>query len=317
MIKEFNKTIININHASERLDKFLTKELAPISRSQIQKMILSGDVTVNGIKPTVHRWLKINDVVVIKNPDTKKPSPQVEKMDLEIIAENPDYIVINKPAGIAVHPSIENLDTNRALTIADIIRAKYPEIKSVGDKPELRPGIVHRLDKDVSGLMVIAKNQPTFLHFKKQFQDRQVKKTYIALVHGHLPKTDGTINFSIERSKNKAKMAAKSAGQTGKEAITKYKVKEYLGGTEGEWHGYSLLEIEILTGRTNQIRVHLQAISHPVVGDKIYHLNKYKPAKINRVLLYSAKIGFFDRENQWQEYNLKTTPELKKFISNI
>lgn len=245
----------------------------------------------------------------------------------EIIFEDDNFIVIDKPAGLIVHgaPGIDEE------TLADLLIAKYPNIAEVGEDI-LRPGIVHRLDKDVSGLMVIAKNNDSFLHLKNQFKDRDVNKTYLALVHGAVSKDYGDINFPIKRAKSGYKMAAlplnvddllirrspKSrdkgniAGHfKAKEASTSFEIiKRYIN--------YSYLEITIKTGRTHQIRVHLSAYGHPLAGDNLYSTKKTKAKNkklnLNRVFLMASKLSFTDLNGDKKEFSLPLSEDLEEFL---
>lgn len=245
----------------------------------------------------------------------------------EIIFEDDNFIVIDKPAGLIVHgaPGIDDE------TLADLLIAKYPNLAEVGEDI-LRPGIVHRLDKDVSGLMVIAKNNESFLHLKNQFKDRDVNKTYLALVHGAVSKDYDDINFSIKRAKSGYKMAAlplnvddllirrspKSrdkgniAGHfKAKEASTSFEViKRYIN--------YSYLEVTIKTGRTHQIRVHFSAYGHPLAGDDLYSTKKSKAKNkklnLNRVFLMASKLSFTDLSGDKKEFSLPLSKELESFL---
>jgi len=216
---------------------------------------------------------------------------------LVIVYEDKDIIVLNKQAGISVHPSINE----PAGTLANALIAKYPEIKDVGDPPspsatdgqviQLRPGIVHRLDKDTSGLLVVAKNQKTFEFLKKEWQEGKVIKKYFALVWGH-PKEKGEIISELTRSLKdfRKRMIVRPEKQKDKEikgkmAITEYKVVK-------KFRDFSLIEVYPKTGRTHQIRVHLASLGHPVVGDKIYGKNKKKPEGLARQFLHAFYLKF-------------------------
>jgi 23S rRNA pseudouridine1911/1915/1917 synthase len=241
----------------------------------------------------------------------------------EIIAETADYLVINKPAGLAVHGG-GNL---KEPTLADWLIARYPKIKTVGDDPA-RPGLVHRLDKDVSGLMVVAKNQDSFEDLKDQFKDREVNKEYVALVHGRVAKDGATIDFPITRSQAGYKMAALPAGvdkllirhsPTGRDqgnisgrfkarpALTEFTVLE-------RFVNYTLLRVKIKTGRTHQIRVHLFAYGHPLAGDDLYQTKKTKARnqklKLGRVWLVADHLRFRDRQGADQDFTVKMPKEL-------
>lgn len=245
----------------------------------------------------------------------------------EIIYEDSDCLVINKPAGLAVHGGGNITEA----TLADLLIEKYPEIKTVGDDP-MRPGIVHRLDKEVSGLMVIAKNQASFENLKKQFKKREINKEYIALVYGKVEHEEGTINFPIKRASTGHKMAAMPiqaidllsrktptsrdqgniAGSfKAREALTTFKIiKRFVN--------YTLLEVKIKTGRTHQIRVHFFAYGHPLVGDPLYNTTKtrIKNNKLNlgRVFLMACHLSFKDLKGIKQDFKLDLSEDLKKFL---
>lgn len=250
-------------------------------------------------------------------------------MEPKIIFENSDYLIINKPAGLIVHggPGI----TEPVLT--DWLRAKYPEIENVGDDP-IRPGIVHRLDKEASGLMLITKNQKAFEYFKKQFQKRKIVKKYLALAHGKISKDEDVINFPIKRSKDGYKMAALPvssetisdknkpnnrdrgtlrAQEDSKEAITEFCVLH-------RYINYTLLDVKIKTGRTHQIRVHLYAYGHPLVGDPLYWTKKTKAKnekiKLGRIFLVACELSFKDLEGEKQTFTAEITDSLNAFLKN-
>lgn len=248
----------------------------------------------------------------------------------EIIFENENYLVINKPAGLAVHGGGNIKDA----TLADFLIEKYPEIKTVGDDP-IRPGLVHRLDKEVSGLMVVAKNTKTFEHLKNQFKDRDINKEYTALVHGKIANDSGEINFPIKRSSEGFKMAAMPLNTVdllrrrkptdrdqgnldglfkARDAITEYEViKRFIN--------YTLLQVRIKTGRTHQIRVHFHALGHPLVGDTLYFNKKSKlqNKKINlgRIFLVANKLSFKDIDGEVRNFSLGIPPVLTDFLKTI
>lgn len=202
---------------------------------------------------------------------------------ISVVYEDENIIVINKQAGISVHPSINEPGG----TIANALVARYPEIKNVGDDP-MRPGIVHRLDKDTSGLLVVAKNQETFEFLKKEWQSGQVIKKYLALVWGH-PKEKGEIISELARSlKDFRKRVVIKPGKNnikGKLAVTEYRVIK-------KYKDFSLLEVIPKTGRTHQIRVHMASIGHPVVGDKVYGNKKVAPEGLTRQFLHAFYLSF-------------------------
>ncbi len=237
------------------------------------------------------------------------------------VFENKNYLVINKPSGLLVHgaPHIKEP------TLVDQLLKKYPDLARVGEDPD-RPGIVHRLDKEVSGLMVIPKTQDAFDNLKKQFQARTVNKKYTALVYGKIEKDEDEINFPITRSSKGFKMAAKpftakgEVSKDGKQAITEFEVKK-------RFINYTLLKIKIKTGRTHQIRVHLLAYAHPIVGDNLYSTKKTREKntclrrqeKINlgRIFLVADELSFVDMKGEKQEFKVGLPEELKSFLKQI
>jgi 23S rRNA pseudouridine1911/1915/1917 synthase len=311
---------ITESNSGERLDKFLTTlNSLKLSRSQIQKLIEQGLIKINNLIVSSHYILKPGDTInVAKDLSTNKKSIDKEKFistpnhKIKIIHENDEFLVINKPAGLAVH-GLSNY------TLADWLVEKYPSILKVGDDPE-RPGIVHRLDKDVSGLMVIAKTQTAFNNLKEQFQDRTIKKEYTALVHGKIKKDNAVINFPIKRSREGYKMAAMPAttkgepNEAGRLAETEFRILKRL-------INYTLLKIKIKTGRTHQIRVHLAAYDHPIVGDNTYGTAKSraqnKKLGLNRIFLIADHLSFTDLANERQSYKINLTDELKNILKQV
>lgn len=245
----------------------------------------------------------------------------------EIIFEDDNYLVIDKPADLIVHGGPGITDT----TLADLLIEKYPEIKDVGED-KIRPGIVHRLDKEVSGLMVIAKNNESFKSLKEQFKDRDVNKIYIALVHGKIEKDYDEINFPIKRAKEGYKMAAlplnvenllvrkspKSRDKGNIEGLFKARPASTSFQVIKRFINYTLLEVNIKTGRTHQIRVHFSAYGHPLVGDNLYYTKKSKEKnkKINlgRVFLVATQLSFFDLKGEKKEFSLEMPEELNNFL---
>jgi 23S rRNA pseudouridine1911/1915/1917 synthase len=232
-----------------------------------------------------------------------------------IVFEDPHYLIIEKPSGMTVHGMNE---TDSANTLAFWILEHFPETKSVGENP-FRPGIVHRLDRDVSGLMVIARDQAMYEYLKEQFQKHIIMKEYIGLVYGKIQKIEGVIRFPIGRSRKGHRMASRAESQIhlpgSRQAETEYTVKEYIGRTGGEHHGYSLLSLRIKTGRTHQIRAHMHALGHPIVGDQLYRLRKQrKRLDLPRLFLHAGKLGFYELNGKWVEYESPLPEELKEFL---
>jgi len=306
---------ITKEHQGIRLDKFLTKKISGLSRSQIQKMIKAGQVLVNDNKPTVHQFLKTGDTITITKQQNNilraqasLPARAGKIPALEIIENTTHYLIINKPVGLVVHEA----PGYNGLTLVDQILKKYPDIAKIGEDP-MRPGIVHRLDKEVSGLIVIAKTQDMFDHLKSQFKTKKIKKEYIALVYGSPQKLEGEIEFKIDRAVNGYKMAAlpKSDNQRGRSAVTEFEVLERLGN-------YTLLRVKTHTGRTHQIRVHLNAYGLPVVGDSIYIPKKLKvKIKLGRIFLQANCLGFYDLDNNWREFSIPLASELQSTLDKL
>ncbi len=308
-----NKIIITAEESGLRLDKFLVEKIKDCSRSFWQKAINDNLVLVNKKEVTPHYKIKEGDEIEILKRKVEKVIEE-KKIDLspdknikfDIVFENDNFLVINKPPGLTVHPS----DGTPKGTLANGLLDKYPQLKDVGED-ELRPGIVHRLDKDVSGLMVVAKNQKMFLHLKEQFKNREVKKEYLTLVYGVINKDYDEINLTIGRSKTTGIMA--TGGENYKKAKTLFWVKK-------RFRNYTYLKVKILTGRTHQIRVHLRAVDHPVVGDKMYYLKKYNNIKdfgLNRNFLHSYKLGFKNLEGEWVEFKEDLPDNLNNILKEI
>ncbi|KKR19770.1 MAG: Pseudouridine synthase [Parcubacteria group bacterium GW2011_GWE2_39_37] len=314
------KILITDEQTGKRLDVFLTETYPDRSRSQLQKLIKQGAITINYKNVTPHHFLKAGDEVAVdfeKKVEEKKgkeKDSQAEKISLKlpalkVVEETDDYLVINKPSGLIIHGA-EHINEP---TLVDYLLKKYPKIKTVGDD-EARPGIVHRLDKDVSGLLVVAKTQKFFEHLKNQFQDRTTDKRYTALVYGKVLKDEGQIKFLIERSATGHKMAAKPANQTGKTAISEFKVLE-------RYINYTLLKVKIITGRTHQVRVHLSAYGTPIVGDNLYgtKLTKDKNKKLNtdRVFLVADELAFTDLAGEKKSFKIDLPGEFKDLLSRV
>jgi 23S rRNA pseudouridine1911/1915/1917 synthase len=315
-----SRIVIEEAMADNRLDKFLAEKYDSRSRSEWQKMINAGLVTINNRPVKAHAKLIVGDL--INWPSAAKCRAAVSRsvgqiikaegqsLRLKIIVEQPDYLVVNKPAGLLVH---DNVWPPARPTVAQAVVKKYPEIELVGEN-KTRPGIVHRLDKDVSGLMVIARNHEMFAMLKRQFQYRTVKKYYTALVYGVMSKPEGIINFNLIRSSDGRKMAARPINQEGKKAITEYEVIK-------QWQNYSLLKVIIKTGRTHQIRAHLAALDHPLVGDDWYGTNKTKlknkELKLGRVFLVASQLSFLDKDKVRQDFTIRLPRQLTDLLRQI
>lgn len=267
-----------------RLDVFLTANLDGFSRSKLQAYIKEGRVLVNDAKVTPHYALEDGFIVAVDLPDPTakrvglKPRPDIT---LTVVHEDDDVMVVDKPSGMIVHPAVDTDDA----TLVNALVARNPEIAAVGDSID-RPGIVHRLDKDASGLMVIAKNQDAFDALKAQFQEHAVKKEYTVLVDGGPPQDSGTVTLAIGRKKGDGKMAARPEPKEGdREAITHYvREKQFMKA--------ALLTVRTETGRTHQIRAHMHAIGCSVVGDPLYGEKRVGRLQSPRLFLHAKTLAF-------------------------
>jgi 23S rRNA pseudouridine1911/1915/1917 synthase len=258
--------VVAADDAGKRLDQLLTARLEHVSRARVQELISAKKVLVNG-KPT-KASLKLRGGVRISVLGEAQRAPLkavAEEIPLDIVYEDDDLAVINKPAGMMVHAGAGSTDDARNRgTLVNALLHHLASLSGVGG--EIRPGIVHRLDKETSGLIVVAKNDEAHRNLAAQFARREVKKKYVALVHGWVKKDAGTIAASISRDRvRRTRMTTRGAG--GREAVTHYRVVRRM---EMKFGKFSCLEVKIDTGRTHQIRVHVASMGHPVVGDTTY-----------------------------------------------
>ena len=258
-----------------RLDKVVSNLEQNMSRETIQRMIKTGKILVNNKQEKASFKTTVGDLITLEEEIPEEIELKPQEMPLDIIYEDDDMLVINKEKGIVVHPGNGNPDG----TLANAVMAKCKgSLSGIGGR--IRPGIVHRIDKDTSGLIIVAKNDTAHINLSKQIQDRKVKKTYIALVRGIIKENEATINMPIGRSsKDRKKMAVT---KDGKEAITHFKVLK-------RYNGFTLLEVKIETGRTHQIRVHLSEIGYPIVGDEVYSNGK-NPFGVKGQMLHAEKL---------------------------
>jgi len=250
----------------QRLDQFLVSQIPDVSRSRVQQMLAGEIVLVDGKAAKSSLKLRGGEqITVLGNPQPPPLHAIAEEIALDIIYEDDDLAVVNKPAGMMVHAGAGATDDERNRgTLVNALLHRFRQLSDVGG--ELRPGIVHRLDKETSGLIVVAKNDVAHRKLGTQFSKREVKKRYVALVHGWPEKDRGTINLPISRDAvRRTRMTTKGSG--GRSALSHYEVRERVGSAFGK---FALVDVRIETGRTHQIRVHMASFGHPVVGDSLY-----------------------------------------------
>lgn len=300
-------------YAGVRLDVFLHAHYLDFSRAWIQKLIKKGHAKINNKKALPSKILKMSDTVWFDlevPPDISLAPDESLGEKIKILFENQNFLIINKPSGISVHPS----STEPKSTVVNWLLYHYPSIKTVGDNlthGNIRPGIVHRLDKDTSGVMVIAKDQPTFLWLKKQFQTHQVTKKYMALVDGSPTEESGKIELNIIRSKSDpTKNIATLSKTLGRNAITYWKILH-------RYPDHALLEISPKTGRMHQIRVHLKAMGWPVADDKKYGSAKLDPKHLGRMFLHAEYLSFLTPSREKMSFSAPLPDELAECLRNI
>ena len=288
-----------VDEENIRLDSYIAKKYNKLSRTMIQKLIEEGNILVNGNKKKLSYKVSLDDEITINVPEAEETDIKPENIPLDIIYEDDDIIVINKPKGLVVHPANGNPDG----TLVNAIMAICKEsLSGIGGK--IRPGIVHRLDKDTSGILIVAKNDKAHINLSNQIKNREMKKIYIALVRGVVNENEATIDMPIGRStKDRKKMAVR---KDGKEAITHFKVLK-------RFPKYTLLEVKIDTGRTHQIRVHMAEIGHPVVGDVVYSNGKNDFGVVGQML--HAKSLDFKHPITGKQMHLEA--ELPKYFKDI
>jgi 23S rRNA pseudouridine1911/1915/1917 synthase len=291
---------------TERIDKFLAAR-SGVSRGRVQAAIKSGVVNVNGKSVTeADHKVQAGDIVTL--PEFEDNSLKPMEYDLKIVYETADIMVIDKPHNLVVHPGAGHKQD----TLSNALIAMYPGIAEVGDKA--RPGIVHRLDEDTSGLIVVAKTQPGYDYMKDLFLTRQIEKQYLTLVHGVPGKMHDVISAPIERASTHVKMKVGS----GKEAVTEYRILETNEKSEG-LDQMALLRVKLHTGRTHQIRVHMAHIGHPVVGDQLYggYFKKADAQLINRQFLHAAQLKFKLPEGTLLDLQSELPEDLQEVLKKV
>ena len=290
---------LQVTGTAVRLDRYLAEKYPELSRAALQKLIKQGFILVNDSTAKPSQKLSAGDTIFVELPPPQKVSLEAEPVPVDVIYEDDYLLVICKPAGLVVHPS----PGHTSHTLVNALLARWPDLASFGDT--MRPGIVHRLDKDTSGLIIVAKNSRAQHYLINQFRTRSVSKGYLVLVKGRLAPIEGIIDAPLGRDPSNRKRIA--VVTSGRQARTRYKVKEYL-------KGFTLLDVSTETGRTHQIRVHLSAIGYPVVGDATYGV---KSTYVKRQFLHAYRLSFSLFNGQHREFTCELPPDLKQCLASL
>jgi 23S rRNA pseudouridine1911/1915/1917 synthase len=285
-----------------RLDQFLARELPKYSRSRLQQLVRKEFITLNGSPARPRDLVRSGDRIAINEPAPERIDNQPEAIPIHVLYEDEDLIVINKPAGLVVHPGAGH----REHTLVNALLHHFPKLSGIGGME--RPGIVHRLDKETSGCLVVAKNDEAHRGLSEQFEQRTVEKIYLALVVGRMRKNAGTVDEKIGRHPvDRQRMSI--ASRRGREAKTEYRVLSSSDET-------SLVECKLHSGRTHQVRVHLQHLGHPVLGDKIY--GKKHAKDFARQMLHAWKLGFqHPRTGEWKNFEAPLPTDFENAVKSL
>jgi len=294
-----------IEQPGDRLDRYLAEQLPHHSRAEIQRWIKEGRVTVDGAVLKASYRVQAGERILVQVPEPEIHELLPEPIPLDVVYEDGDLLVINKPAGMVVHPAHGNWSG----TLLNAVLFHCPDLADADSAQ--RPGIVHRLDKDTSGLIVVAKHEAARQHLQAQFKARVVSKAYLALLEGHLEPRRGRIEVPIGRDRRQRKrMAVLPLAQGGREAITDYRVLSY-------YDDYTLIEAEPKTGRTHQIRVHCAYINHPVVGDTVYGRRKQR-LRCPRQFLHAHRLGFrLPSSGEFVEFTTELPADLQQVLQAL
>lgn len=295
--------IVNENYQNERIDKFLSEKMPDFSRSYIQKLIKEQFVQVNGKQIKANYCVKYNDEVKLYIPEPKPLEVEAQDISLNIVYEDNDFLIINKPQNMVVHPAPGHSEGTLVNAVLHHCKNDLSGINGV-----TRPGIVHRIDKNTSGLLVVCKNDKAHVNIANQLKNHSITRKYEAIVYNNIKEDEGVINAPIGRHKvNRKEMAINY--NNGKEAITHYRVLERLKNQ------FTHVELRLETGRTHQIRVHMASINHPVLGDDVYGpKNKKVPFKLAGQVLHAKTLGFIHpRTKEYMEF----TSELPDYFEAI
>ena len=292
---------LTVEASGQRLDKYLAEEIADLSRSRIKELVQAGEVLVNSKKSKVSYKVQKGDLIQVTVLPLEPLALEAENIPLDIVYEDEDVIVVNKPQGMVVHPAAGHPSHT-------LVNALLYHTRDLADSPEgFRPGIVHRIDKDTSGLLMVAKNAAARESLEKQLAAKSNKRQYLAIVHGNFAEEEGTIDAPIGRNPKDRKQMA--VVEKGKSAVTHFKVLE-------QYQGYSLVECQLETGRTHQIRVHMAYIGHPLAGDPLYGPRKTLAG--HGQFLHAKTLGFEQPSTgEWLEFSVQPPGIFQQTVADL
>lgn len=292
---------LTVEASGQRLDKYLAEEIADLSRSRIKELVQAGEVLVNSKKSKVSYKVQKGDLIQVTILPLEPLALEAENIPLDIVYEDEDVIVVNKPQGMVVHPAAGHPSHT-------LVNALLYHTRDLADSPEgFRPGIVHRIDKDTSGLLMVAKNAAARESLEKQLAAKSNKRQYLAIVHGNFAEEEGAIDAPIGRNPKDRKQMA--VVEKGKSAVTHFKVLE-------QYQGYSLVECQLETGRTHQIRVHMAYIGHPLAGDPLYGPRKTLAG--HGQFLHAKTLGFEQPSTgEWLEFSVQPPEIFQQTVADL
>ncbi|MDF4029540.1 RluA family pseudouridine synthase [Lactobacillus delbrueckii] len=292
---------LTAEESGQRLDKYLAGEMTDLSRSRIKELVQAGEVLLNGKKSKVSYKVQKGDLIQVTVLPLEPLKLEAENIPLDIVYEDEDVIVVNKPQGMVVHPAAGHPSHT-------LVNALLYHTRDLADSPEgFRPGIVHRIDKDTSGLLMVAKNAAARESLEKQLAAKSNKRQYLAIVHGNFAEEEGTIDALIGRNPKDRKQMA--VVEKGKSAVTHFKVLE-------QYQGYSLVECQLETGRTHQIRVHMAYIGHHLAGDPLYGPRKTLPG--HGQFLHAKTLGFEQPSTgEWLEFSVQPPEIFQQTVADL
>lgn len=296
---------VPLEDAGERLDRFVARAVTELSRSFAQQLIGEGHVTVDGRRARASLSLRGGEWVRVSVPPPQPTLLLPEAIPLRVVHEDADVVVVDKPAGMVVHPA----PGHAGGTLANALLARYPDMQTGGG---LRPGIVHRLDQDTSGLLVVARHDQALQALTEQQRARSMLKLYLALVEGRFRETEGVIDAPIGRHPTDRVRMVVTSNTSGRPARTHYRVLE-------ELPGYSLLEVRLETGRTHQIRVHMLHRNRPILGDPMYGVRRPRTTfGLTRQFLHAQRLGFqHPRDSSWCEFTSPLPEDLQRVLERL